>query len=101
MRGAPRPEGGPGRAIGIVTAVDRSGNLATNLPGPWIRGAAWVEIGRHRVPVARAYGDVAPGEGLALVGPDGRIEVAVRDGSAAELFGASPGSWVGVVPESG
>lgn len=101
MTGAPGPEGGPGRALGIVTAVDPRGNLATNLPGPWIRGAAWVEIGRHRVPVARAYADVAPGEGLALVGSDGRIEVAVRDGSAADRFDASPGSRVGVVPESG
>lgn len=97
---APAPRGEPGRAQGVVTGVDRFGNLATNLPGPWLRGAAWVEIGRHRVPVGRTYGDVAPGEGLALVGSDGLVEVAVRDGSAAQAFAVSPGTRVGLVPET-
>ncbi len=98
--GVPEARGEPGRAQGVVTGVDRFGNLATNVPGSWLRGAAWVEIGRRRVPVARTYGDVAPGEGLALVGSDGYVEVAVRDGSAAADFSASVGTRVGVVPES-
>ncbi len=97
----PDPVGGPGCGRGVVVSVDRFGNLETNIPGHWLSGASMVEVGRHAVvPVARSYGDVAPGEGLALVGSDGWIEVAVRDGSAARLFGAGAGTRIGVVPDN-
>lgn len=95
----PGPEGGPGRAVGRVVSVDRFGNLATDLPGGWLRGVAMVEAGATRVAVARTYGDVARGEGLAVVGSDGNVEVAVRDGSAADAFGLGPGARVALVPE--
>lgn len=81
---------------GVVVAVDRFGNLLTNVPGEWLDGASAVEVAGAEVPVARTYGDVARGALLALVSSDGRVEIAVRDGSAAERLGAvaAPGTGV-------
>ena len=89
---------GPGQARGAVIAVDRFGNLQTNLPKAWLEGAYAVEVGRHRLPVARTYGDVGPGEGLALIGSNGYVEIAVRDRSAAEVLDAAEGRTVTLVP---
>ena len=64
-----------------------------------MHGVAVVEVAMARVPAVRRYDDVAPGEGLARVGKDGRVEVAVRNGSAGEVYGAVPGTRVALVPE--
>jgi S-adenosylmethionine hydrolase len=69
---------------GAVITVDRFGNAVTNLLAA--HGGV-VEIGALRLPVLRAYADVAPGAPLALVGSSGLIEIAVRDGNAADLLG--------------
>ena len=89
---------GPGQARGAVTAVDRFGNLQTDLPESWLAGAYAVEVGQHRLPVARTYGDVRSGEGVALVGSNGYVEIAVRDGSAAQVLGAGEGKAVTLIP---
>jgi hypothetical protein len=39
----------------------------------------------------RTYAEGEPGVPLVLAGSDGYVEVAVRDGSAAALFGGSDG----------
>ena len=91
----PRPIREGSTAAGAVVALDRFGNLLTNLPGEWLRfGPDALEIGGRRVPAASTYGDVPPGELVALVSSDGRVEVAVRDGSAAELLDAGVGTPV-------
>jgi S-adenosylmethionine hydrolase len=46
------------------------------------------------VRLRRTYGEAAPGELMALVSSDGRIEIAVRDGSAAARLGARRGTVV-------
>lgn len=79
---------------GVVVAVDRFGNLLTNVPGEWLSEADAVEIEGTVLPVVRTYGDVAPGAAAALVSSDGRVEVAVRDGSAQALTGAGVGAEV-------
>ena len=53
-----------------------------------------VEVGGRRLPIHRTYGDAASGEALALVDSEGWIEVAVRDGSAAERLALAQGSAV-------
>lgn len=90
----PRPvrvPGGDVTVLGEVLRVDRYGNLITNImPSDYGRDAlvSSVEIGAARVGSIRAtYGDAASGELTALVGSDGRLEIAVRDGSAAERLG--------------
>ncbi len=94
---APRSE--PGQLVGEVVAQDPFGNLATNLPGSWLEGlpgAVRVRAG-SREEVARrvrTYGDAAVGELVVLVGSDGFVEVAVREGSAADRLQAGPRSPV-------
>lgn len=97
----PRPiRDGQGGA-GVVVAVDRFGNLLTNVPGEWLSGGrsgrVEVEVAGCAVPALRTYGDVEPGEALALVASDGRVEIAVREGSAEELLGAAVGTPVRVL----
>ena len=46
----------------------------------------------------RTYADVAQGEPVALVGSSGLVEIAVRDGSAAEQLGLRRGSGVALLP---
>jgi len=83
------------RAIGEVVHVDRFGNLITNLPAAWCRGAIEVRIaGRSVGPLRRTYVDAAPGELLALVGSADLVEVAARDASAAALLGVGRGETV-------
>lgn len=82
-----------GSIVGEVIATDRFGNLITNLlvsrPAP-----AVLEIAGFRLPLVRTYGEVEPGEAMALVGSSGLIEVAVREGSAAAVLGVRRGEMV-------
>jgi S-adenosyl-L-methionine hydrolase (adenosine-forming) len=82
-----------GGAVGEVIALDRFGNATTNIPGAWADGGV-VEVAGMHVRIARTYGDVGPGEPVALVDSEGRLEVAVRDGSAADSLGIEPGAPV-------
>ncbi len=80
--------------IGEVVLTDGFGNLVTNLPGASVDEASGVEIKGLKIPVVRTYGDL-PSESLAaLVNSDGRVEVAARDSSAAELLDADVGTRV-------
>ncbi|HEX7049488.1 MAG TPA: SAM-dependent chlorinase/fluorinase [Longimicrobiales bacterium] len=92
-----RPERTREGVRGAVIHVDRFGNLITDIPGEWVRGAAAVEVaGRSVGAPRRTYGDVAPGAALALVGSTGALEISVRDGSAAAAFGVGRGAEVRV-----
>jgi S-adenosylmethionine hydrolase len=84
-------------ALGTVLAVDRFGNLITNLrpePGSADRASEVELAGQPVGPLRRTYSDVAPGELLALVGSSGRLEIAVRDGSAAGRLAQGRGATV-------
>ncbi|MDQ2668691.1 MAG: SAM-dependent chlorinase/fluorinase [Gemmatimonadota bacterium] len=77
-----------GSTHGVIISVDHFGNLVTNLI---TRRAGVVEVGGQSIVIARTYGDVASGALTALVGSSGLVEIAVRDGSAAERVGAVRG----------
>lgn len=80
--------------VGSIVHVDRFGSLITDIPGPAVQGGfVEVEGGRH-VPVLRTYTDVKSGEGVALIGSRGFVEVSVRDGNAAQVFGVGRGATV-------
>ena len=81
-----------------VLHVDRFGNLTTSLSERAVEGARAVEVfvGGATIPWVRTYSDVGPGGPCALVGSSGRLEVAVREGSAASRLGAGKGSPVRV-----
>jgi S-adenosylmethionine hydrolase len=92
--------------VATVLHVDRFGNLTTTLTADDLRGIlATVDGDPTRVvvvvegavlPLARTYTDVAEGEGCALVGSSGRLEVAVHRGNASRLLGAARGAPVAV-----
>ena len=80
--------------VGEVVEVDHFGNLATNLPEELVRLTGEVGIGGRWAPLQRAYGEVGVGELLAYLDSDGRVEVAVRNGSAAASLGVGVGDGV-------
>ncbi len=82
--------------VGEVVSLDRFGNLITNLPAATLMEGVEVEIAGRRVPAGATYGVVKPREAVALVNSDGRVEVAARDSSAAEVLGARVGTPVRV-----
>lgn len=84
MLAVPYPE----RGYGEVLYADHYGNVVTNLPG---RDSGWVHVMGQVVEVRATYADVEQGEVVALTGSTGRLEIAVRNGSAAEILGLQPG----------
>lgn len=83
---------------GRIIQIDHFGNATTNIPHDSLRsrsGAIVVRVkGRAIGRVKRTYSDVAPGEALALIGSSGLLELAIRDGSAADALNIRVGDEV-------
>jgi S-adenosylmethionine hydrolase len=80
-----------------VLFADHFGNLVLNVGAGDLAGApeAWsVEAAGRAIPVVGAYAEVAPGELCALVDSYGALEIAQRDGNAAERLQLSAGAPV-------
>jgi len=89
----PRPEGKS--VVGEVIAVDRFGNLVTNLTPVEVPAYARLEVDESDIgPLRRTFSDVAPGQLVAYLGSGGLVEIAVRDGSAARQLGLGIGGEV-------
>ena len=72
---------------GRIIYVDHFGNAMTNINHDALRSFAQQRIrvkGRNVGKLRKTYWDVAPGKPLALIGSSGLLEIAVRDGSAAD-----------------
>jgi len=92
----PWPEPTSGR--GEVLAVDRFGNLITNLGRDQVPEGCQVQVGTHPpAPIVRTYADGPIGAVLGLWGSGGLLEIAVREGHAAQLLGVGVGEpvWIG------
>jgi S-adenosylmethionine hydrolase len=90
-----------GEVRGEVVRIDRFGNLITNLrPEDLPQGRdPTFRIGRRRIRgLISSYDRSRRGRPLAIVGSDGFVEIAVRDGSAAETIGAVVGTPVTAAP---
>jgi S-adenosyl-L-methionine hydrolase (adenosine-forming) len=88
-----------GGVAGRVIHVDRFGNLVTSILAEEVEaltatGPATIRLGRWTFPLVGTYGDLPPGGAGALIGSRNRLEVAVRDGSAATSFQAGVGMSV-------
>lgn len=85
-------------ALGKVIHIDHFGNCTTNIPAanldPSQKYEVWVKKHWSVGVVRRTYGDVQRLEVLALVGSSDLIEVAVRDGSAAQKLQLRVGDTV-------
>jgi hypothetical protein len=71
-----------GSLEGEVITIDRFGNCVTNLLAP--RGGTVQLGGRDLGALRRTYADAARGSVVALIGSTGLVEIAVREGSAAD-----------------
>jgi S-adenosylmethionine hydrolase len=88
---------------GKVVYADGFGNLVTDISNLQVSRFAehsgadrlMLEVGDHpRFGLYAAYGEVAVGAPLGLIGSFGMLEIAVRDGNAAAHFGVGPGTPV-------
>lgn len=85
----PRPRVETGVIRGIITHVDHFGNAVSNVPSTLLPPRARFEVaGRVIRGVAAAYQDA---EVTAIVGSTGMVEIAIRNGSAAETLGIRRG----------
>lgn len=85
---------------GRVAHVDRFGNLITDIPASWVAPSALTEIGGVAISGVRSgYTSVESDRFVALIGSAGTIEIAVRDGSAADRLSVQRGEPVSVRPE--
>lgn len=89
--------------IGEIIAIDRFGNLTTNIDEATLRGwlrhqplsGVHITMGGCTVTgICDSYSEVAPDEPLGIIGSAGFLEVAVRNGSAAQFFTAFCGHQV-------
>jgi S-adenosylmethionine hydrolase len=83
----PQPARHPdGRLTGQVVYVDRFGNLISDVPAAWVVGGRWRgEIaGQQIAGLSGTYAEAAPGALVALIGSEDTVEIAVRDGNAAQ-----------------
>jgi S-adenosylmethionine hydrolase len=88
---------------GAVLHVDRFGNLVTTVREAQVTAlgaAATVRIAGRPVPLVGTYGDLRRGQAGALIGSTGRLEIAVREGSAAARLRARRGTPVVVSPST-
>ncbi len=81
---------------GACLAADPFGNVLTNIRGSDVSGVSVREVLVDGRPArfVRTFSDGAPGELLALVGSGGRVEIVVREGSAARELGLRRGTPV-------
>jgi S-adenosylmethionine hydrolase len=87
------------RVTGVVVTIDHFGNLITNIDAAFLAGFkhAVVYAGGHALPLKRTYGDVQPGQYLALVNSFGVLEIARAEQSAAEGLGLGRGAPINVM----
>lgn len=83
---------------GVLLSVDPFGNVVTSIRGSDLTGAAVMEVdvAGRKARFVRTFGEGDRGELLALVGSGGRLEIAVREGSAARQLGGESGRSVRV-----
>lgn len=81
---------------GVIITIDHFGNLITNIDAALVQRFAspHVRTGGHSFPLQRTYGDVRPGEYLALINSFGVVELARAEQSAAEGLGLGRGAPV-------
>jgi len=92
----PAPVRTAGALEGRCIAVDLFGNLTTSIRradlAAGVVAAVWV--GGRTARLVATFGDAEPGELVALWGSSGRLEIAVREGSAERDLGLGRGAPV-------
>lgn len=86
---------------GQIIYIDHFGNAISNITAAHLGRigplpALQVSIGSLRLPLQHTYSSVGAGEALALIGSDGYLEIAVREGSASAVLGIETGTAIAV-----
>lgn len=77
---------------GVIQAIDRFGNVITNLSGDLVTSNQWsVQMQAQIVLGYQTYADREAGEAMATIGSENWIEIAVVNGNAKERFNTKIG----------
>jgi S-adenosyl-L-methionine hydrolase (adenosine-forming) len=89
-----------GGVSGVIVAVDRFGNLISNISAAQVVALAspTIHIGGMRLPLRRTYGDSPPGEYAGLINSFEVLEVARSRGNAAAGLDLAVGAAISAVP---
>ncbi|HET9864174.1 MAG TPA: SAM-dependent chlorinase/fluorinase [Steroidobacteraceae bacterium] len=93
----PRADGG---VAGVIVAVDRFGNLISNIGAPLVVALTnpTIHIAGLRLPLRRTYGEAATGEYLGVINSFEVLEVARSRGNAAQGLDVGVGAPISAVP---
>ncbi|HUT54678.1 MAG TPA: SAM-dependent chlorinase/fluorinase [bacterium] len=83
--------------LGQVVSVDRFGNLVTNIPASMVPPGKSITVhvcNTEATGLSLCYSDAAENRVMALAGSHGRIEIALKNGSAAQALAANVGAEV-------
>jgi S-adenosyl-L-methionine hydrolase (adenosine-forming) len=96
-RTQPRADGG---VEGVIVAVDRFGNLISNIDAPSVVALSQptAAIGGLLLPLRRTYGDANAGEYVGLINSFEVLEVARARGNAAQGLNLGVGAPISAVP---
>lgn len=93
----------PGQLEGQIIAIDRFGNLITNITRTHGESLALdqknreVIIGKKKIlGLSKAYADVSDGKPLTLIGSAGFLEISVNQGNAQKYFNVDRGSKISI-----
>lgn len=81
-------------SLGQVIYIDHFGNAVTGLSADQLRSDEGLQVGERSLTYARTFSEVRPGTPFWYVNANGLIEIAVNQGSAADLFDLQIGSPV-------
>lgn len=84
--------------LASILYVDRFGNLITGLRAPRRELRPALQVGAQRLPRARTFSDVAPGQAFWYENAFGLVEIAVNRGRADQVLGLSAGDTIGGFP---
>ncbi len=88
--------------IGVVITTDHFGNLITNITREDLQDfkQPMIKAGGHDIEFGRTYGDVSPGDLVALINSFGVLEIARAEQNAAEFLGIGRGAPVRLMEQA-
>ncbi|AFY59271.1 S-adenosyl-l-methionine hydroxide adenosyltransferase family protein [Synechococcus sp. PCC 6312] len=84
---------------GTIQGIDHFGNVISTLPKTLCQGGTWmVQYQALTLPLMHIYSEVSPGQPIALIGSHGWLEIAINQGSAAQIYGTRLGDTIYLHP---
>ena len=88
-----------GGVDGQIIYADRFGNLISNIPASWIAAGSWrCRVAGREAPLVATYAHVAAGALAGLISSSDTVEIAIRNGNAAQQLGVGVGAAIELSP---